>query len=60
MNNPHGLHSWSKDYRAWAMDAAQRRAVLERARRENRGSRRLDLALNNPLAPLLRRSRTAR
>jgi hypothetical protein len=56
MNNPHDLHCWSKDHRAWVVDAAQRRALLERARRENRGSRRMGLAWSNALAPLLRRS----
>jgi hypothetical protein len=59
MNNPYNLHSWSKDYRAQVMDTARRRDLIERARRETHGLRRLDLTWRNALAPLLRRTRTA-
>jgi hypothetical protein len=59
MNNPYNLHSWSKDYRAQVMDTARRRDLIERARRETHGLRRLYLTWRNALAPLLRRTRTA-
>ena len=59
MNNLYNLHSWSKDYRAQVIDAARRRDLIEPARRETHGLRRLDLTWRNALAPLLRRTRTA-
>ena len=59
MNNPYSLHSWSKDYRAQVMDTARRRDLIERARRETHGLRRLDSTWRNALALLRRRTRTA-
>ena len=60
MNNPYNLHSWSKDYRAQVIDAARRRDLIEPARRETHGLRRLDLTRRSALPPLRRRTRTDR
>jgi hypothetical protein len=54
MNNPYDLHSWSKNYREEALQQAQTRNLVERARtsREPSGLRRVGLAWSNALTLL--------